>query len=137
MNGTWVSFFPEGSNGSITNFSMWDVLTLDQTDVTEFYHMWISIFIWTAIIYTIVYITFFALSFIQLRTHKWLVFTILPVCLIMVVPPFIISMFTCAVIAFSFSAGGKAITAWHCLGIGCVQSIFSIVFSYTRLLATL
>uniref|UniRef100_A0A0N4ZKQ1 Transmembrane protein 170A n=1 Tax=Parastrongyloides trichosuri TaxID=131310 RepID=A0A0N4ZKQ1_PARTI len=138
VNGTdWISFFPNPTNGLSQNYSLWDIMTLDQKDMTQFHHMWLGIFIWTTIILTIVYALAFIISFINLRHHSWVVFSLLPFLLLLVIPPFLLNLATCAVIAFSFSAGGKAITAWHCLGIGCVQSLLSIIFSYTRILQTL
>ncbi|CEF66277.1 Protein dopey-1 [Strongyloides ratti] len=133
----WVSFFPKPTGGLSRNYSLWDIMTLDQNDMTQFHHMWLGIFIWTTIILTIVYALAFFISFINLRHHSWVVFSFLPFLLLLIIPQFLLNLMTCAIIAFTFSAGGKAITAWHCLGIGCVQSLFSIIFSYTRILQTL
>uniref|UniRef100_A0A0N5C462 Protein YIPF n=1 Tax=Strongyloides papillosus TaxID=174720 RepID=A0A0N5C462_STREA len=133
----WVSFFPKPTGELSRNYSLWDIMTLDQTDMTQFHHMWLGIFTWTTIIITTVYALTFLISFINLHHHSWVVFSFLPFLLLLIIPQFLLNLTTCAVIAFSFSAGGKAITAWHCLGIGCVQSLFSIIFSYTRILQTL
>uniref|UniRef100_A0A0N5B8J5 Transmembrane protein 107 n=1 Tax=Strongyloides papillosus TaxID=174720 RepID=A0A0N5B8J5_STREA len=133
----WVSFFSNPTNGLTSNYSLWSIMTLDQRDMTLFHHMWFGIFIWTMIIISTVHALAFIISFINLRHHSWVVFSFLPFLILLIIPQFILNLLTCAIIAFTFSAGGKAITAWHCLSIGCVQCFFSIIFSFTRILQTL
>lgn len=55
----------------------------------------------------------------------------------MLVGPTTLGALTSASIALTFSMAQKSITAWHCMIIGCGQTLIVLLTSFFRILATL
>lgn len=51
--------------------------------------------------------------------------------------PSTIGALTSASIAMVFRSADKTINSWHCMILGCLQTLFAIIIGFSRLLATL
>ncbi|CAD5207428.1 unnamed protein product [Bursaphelenchus okinawaensis] len=119
------------------DYDMWSVLSLQENNVNGFWQLWLSIFIWMAVSYIFVHAIAFLVAVISLRYHPWVFFISFPFLLMMLLGPTTVGALTSASIALTFSMAQKSITAWHCLFIGCGQTLIVLMTSFFRILATL
>uniref|UniRef100_A0A7E4VXW9 Transmembrane protein 170B n=1 Tax=Panagrellus redivivus TaxID=6233 RepID=A0A7E4VXW9_PANRE len=121
---------------AVNHFSIIDVLTLSAVGLRTFWQMWLSILVWMAVSYVIVYLVACMVAVVMLRNHS-LLFVWMPFVAMIFIGPTTYGAVTSASIAWTVAIANKSITAWHCMLIGCGQTLAIMMLSFVRILATL
>ncbi|MFH4983026.1 hypothetical protein AB6A40_009735 [Gnathostoma spinigerum] len=138
MNEVPFTLFAKHHNGTVrVDFSLWKVLTLRHHEMTQFWEMWLGITAWMAVSYITIHLTAALVAMIMLRKHSWMVMIVLPMIAVAFIYPATIGALTSASIALTFSSADKAINSTACMILGCSQTLFIVVLSFSRILATL
>ncbi|KAI6230411.1 hypothetical protein M3Y99_01059900 [Aphelenchoides fujianensis] len=116
---------------------MVEILTLSENNVQGFWQMWFSIFAWMAASYIFIHLVAFLVSIVKLRHHPWVAYLSSPFIVMIILGPTTMGALTSASLALTFAMAQKSITAWHCMFLGCGQTLMVFLTSFFRILATL
>ncbi|KAE9555292.1 hypothetical protein FO519_001543 [Halicephalobus sp. NKZ332] len=119
------------------DFGFWRVLALSAHDIRSFWHMWLAILLWMTVSYVVIHVVAFLCAVVMLRHHPWMVFLSFPFLAMVLVGPSTFGALTSASIAWTFALANKSITSWHCMFLGCGQTLVVVILSFSRILATL
>lgn len=103
----------------------------------EFWEMWLAIFAWMAVSYAVVHVVAFVASCLLLRRHSWFLFISCSFIVTLAAGPTTLGAITSAIIALPFHVCHKPLFPWHCMMLGCAQTLFVALTSFVRILATL
>lgn len=137
MEESQISFVAKTGPIKATGRTPLRVLVLDSEPFLSFFEVWLGILLWMAASYMFVYFAGAAVSLLALRKHPWFPLFSLPLLAMAFVGPATFGAVTSASIALPLSAANQAISSVHCMLFGCVQTVFIIAISFSRILATL
>ncbi|CAJ0563329.1 unnamed protein product, partial [Mesorhabditis spiculigera] len=119
-------------------YNVLDVLMVNtEIQMESWRHIFFSILLWLAISHLIVHLVAILVALVMLRKHEYVIITIVPMLVVAILFPATIGAVTTAIISSALSSANKTVSPLYCLGLGLIQTFFYVVFSYSRILATL
>ncbi|CAG2164280.1 unnamed protein product [Oppiella nova] len=117
--------------------SFWTVIGLSHDPIHTFVEMWYHVFLWSLFSSIIIHMLASSIAFGSLRRHKSLRFGPLLVLMSGVVTPLTAYSITSAAVAGVHRAASFQMYPLYAMFWGCGQTLVTLVFSFTRVLATL
>ena len=122
----------------ISGQTFWNVFKLSHREkLDKFPEMCFHIFIWSFASYFLVHLIASFVALINLRKHKMALFAPFLLLGCGIITPFMINLITSAAIAGVYRAASFGMTPLNAFFFGVGQTLFILVFGYTRILATL
>ncbi|RWS31021.1 hypothetical protein B4U80_04512 [Leptotrombidium deliense] len=106
-------------------------------DAESFTKMWFHVFVWAFLSSVAIHIIASFIAFRSLRKHKYARFSPLFVLISGILTPLTMGLVTSATIAGVYRAAGFTMTPGYAAVYGIGQTVCNLIFSYTRILATL
>lgn len=122
----------------INRETFWNVLNFSPRDkLDNFAEMWFHVFLWSFSSYFFFHLITAVIAFASLRKHKVARFAPLFLIFSGVVTPLTLNLLTSSLIAAVYRAASFAMSPLNAFFFGIGQTVCTIAFGYTRILATL
>ncbi len=117
--------------------SFWTVIGLSHDPINTFVEMWYHVFLWSLFSSIVIHIFASSIAFGSLRRHKIARYAPIFIILSAIITPLTAYSITSAAVAGVHRAAGFQMYPFYAMFWGCGQTLVTIVFSFSRVLATL